>query len=173
MLAVEADSAEANDLAKTLRSENSELVGDNQELVSFVSQLETQIDQMATDRTLDAASRDTKVQQLTRFEEERARMLNLILSVENEIEQTRKNVAEDTDQKLETLREEKAELQNNVTALTNDIRALKQRQNYEREEEARMKVEYVQRLEDELLAATAHIEVSLLPLILLLFLPIL
>eukprot|EP00210_Caulerpa_lentillifera_P002114 g2029.t1 len=158
LLAVEADSAEANDLAKVLQSKNTELEGDNRELVSFVLQLETQIDQMATERTLDAASADTKYQQLTRFEEERARMLNLILSVESEIEQTRKDVTEDKEKKLELLREEKAELQNNVTALTNDIRALKKRQTFEREEEARMKMEYVQRLEEDLQAAQAHIE---------------
>lgn len=158
---MEADSVEANDLAETLQSKNSELEGDNKELASFVMQLEYQIDQMATERTLDPAISDTQAQQLTRCEEERARMLNMILSVEQEIEQTRRNTdeSEDKDEKLESLRDEKSELQNNVTALTNNIRALKEKQDFKRKEEARMKEEYVQHLEEDLRAATTRIDV--------------
>eukprot|EP00210_Caulerpa_lentillifera_P000715 g692.t1 len=160
LLAVEADSVEATDLAETLKSKNSELEGDNKELASFVMQLEYQIDQMATERTLDVTLSDTNAQQLTRCEEERARMLNQILSVEEEIEQTRRSddSDEDKEQKLEDLRDEKSELQNNVTALTNNIRALKEKQNFERQQEARMKEEYVQRLEEELRAAKTRID---------------
>lgn len=161
---MEADSVEANDLAETLKSKNSELEGDNKELATFVMQLEFQIDQMATERTLDPEISDTQAQQLTRCEEERARMLNMILSVEEEIEQTRRSAdeGEDKEEKLESLRDEKSELQNNVTALTNNIRALKEKEDFERKEEARLKEEYVQHLEEDLRAATTRIDVGIL-----------
>lgn len=158
LLALEAEGAEVNNLAKVLQSQNMQLEGDNQELASFVLQLESQIDQLA--------KRDSTVsdilwtQKSTRLEEDRAMVLNDILALEEAIEQTSRDITdgvkEETD--LEALLKEKAQLQSRVSSLTYEIEAMKKEDRKIEEADIRMREEYVQRLEADLQAAKVHIE---------------
>jgi len=158
LLALEEEGAEANNLAKMLQSQNMQLEGDNQELASFVLQLESQIDQLANKRT--GAVCDMRTQQATRLEEERAMVLNDILAIEEAIDKTKKELADGQkqDSDLQALLEGKVALQSRVSILTRDIEALKVEDQMQEEAEMRMREDYVQRLETELHAAKARID---------------
>ena len=158
LLALEAEGAEASSLAQTLQTQNSQLEGDNQELANFVLELESQIDQLAVERSSPGC--DMRTQQSTRLEEERAMVLNNILSLEEEIDKTRKEVAGGLKEEAElhSLLEDKGHLQSRVSFLTRDIEALKAEDKRQEEAEMRLREDYVQRLEADLFAAKARID---------------
>lgn len=135
-----------------------QLEGDNQELASFVLQLESQIDQLANKRG--GAVCDMRTQQATRLEEERAMVLNEILAIEEAIDKTKKELADGQkqDSDLQVLLEGKVQLQSRVSILTREIEALKVEDKMQEEAELRMREDYVQRLETDLHAAKARID---------------
>jgi len=144
-----------NNLAKALQNQNTQLEGDNQELANFVLHLESQIDQLSSDRT--AMPFDMRTQQSTRLEEERAMVLNEILSIEEAIDITKSEILEGfkNEEELQCLFEKKAQLQSRVSSLTREIEALKAEDN---EEANKMREDYVQRLEADLHTARSRIE---------------
>ena len=158
LLALEAEGVEASSLAETLQTQNTQLEGDNQELAKFVLELESQIDQLATEHS--SSGCDMRTQQSTRLEEERAMVLNNILSLEEEIDKTRKEVAGGLKEEAElhSLLEEKGQLQSRVSFLTRDIEALKAEDKRQEEAEMRLREDYVQRLEGDLFAAKTRID---------------
>ena len=157
LLSLNEEGVDANNLANSLQTLQQE--GDNQELVNFVLQLESQTDQQLEPERYGTGC-DMRMQQSMKLEEERATLLNTILSLDESIRQARREVAErqGDDFELHELLDEQAKLQSRVSILTRDIEALKVEDKRQGEAEMRRREDYVQRLESELHAAKGRID---------------
>jgi len=156
LLAVEADNSESTNIAKMLQKQNQELDKDNLELAGCLMQLEDQIEQLAKEKDeADDTIKGIRDEHAGRMEQERRSLMSRITGLQQQLDTLTAQHEEGTgmsaepEQQILKLEDEKAKLEARVGALSRGMADLEEEQHVAEEAVAKMKREYVAKLEQD------------------------